>query len=91
MSFDKIAARLDLFRDEMIDLQIKLASIPAISPASGGEGEARKADFLIAYLRSRESRISKSSGRLISTRRPATGPTSSPATPAETPPGRFGS
>ncbi|HQH46867.1 MAG TPA: M20 family metallo-hydrolase, partial [Candidatus Aminicenantes bacterium] len=51
MSFDKIAARLDLFRDEMIDLQIKLASIPAISPASGGEGEARKADFLIAYLR----------------------------------------
>jgi succinyl-diaminopimelate desuccinylase len=50
MSFDKIARRLDDFRDEMIDLQIKLASIPAIAPSSGGEGEARKAEVLIEYL-----------------------------------------
>jgi len=51
MSFSKIAERLDLFRDEMIDLQIKLASIPAIAPSSGGEGEARKADVLVEVLR----------------------------------------
>ncbi|MCX6567251.1 MAG: M20 family metallo-hydrolase [Candidatus Aminicenantes bacterium] len=52
MSFAKIAERLDLYRDEMIDLQIKLTSIPAVSPSSGGEGEARKAEFLLKYLRS---------------------------------------
>lgn len=52
MSFAKIAERLDLYRDEMIDLQIKLGSIPAVSPSSGGEGEARKAEFLVKYLRS---------------------------------------
>jgi len=51
MSFDKIAEHLDLYRDEMIDLQIKLASIPAVSPSSGGEGEARKAEFLLGYLK----------------------------------------
>jgi succinyl-diaminopimelate desuccinylase len=51
MSFDQIAHRLDLFRDEMIDLQIKLASIPAIAPSSGGEGEAKKAEFLLGYLK----------------------------------------
>ena len=51
MSFEKIAERLDLYRDEMVDLQIKLASIPAVAPSSGGEGEARKADFLVEYLK----------------------------------------
>ena len=43
MSFEKIAARLDSYRDAMIDLQVKLTAIPAVSPASGGEGEAKKA------------------------------------------------
>jgi succinyl-diaminopimelate desuccinylase len=51
MSFAKIAERLDLYRDEMIDLQIKLASIPAIAPSSGGEGEARKAEYILEYLK----------------------------------------
>lgn len=51
MSFEKIARRLEDYRNEMIDLQVKLASIPAIAPASGGEGEARKAEFLLDFLR----------------------------------------
>jgi len=51
MSFDDIARRLDQYRNEMIDLQIKLASIPAIAPSSGGEGEAKKAEFLLAFLK----------------------------------------
>ena len=51
MSFDRIARRLDLFRDEMIDLQVRLGAIPAVAPSSGGEGEAKKAEFLLAYLR----------------------------------------
>ena len=51
MSFEKIAARLDSYRNDMIDLQFKLTSIPAIAPSSGGEGEAKKADFLVEYLK----------------------------------------
>jgi succinyl-diaminopimelate desuccinylase len=50
-SFDRITKRIDSFRDEMIDCQIKLCAIPAIAPQSGGEGEARKADFLLGYLK----------------------------------------
>ena len=49
--YEKIAKRIDGFRDEMIDLQIKLCAIPAIAPASGGEGEVKKAEFLLDFLR----------------------------------------
>jgi succinyl-diaminopimelate desuccinylase len=51
MSFEKIAQRLESYRNEMINLQVKLASIPAISPASGGKGEAEKAEFLVGFLK----------------------------------------
>jgi succinyl-diaminopimelate desuccinylase len=50
-SFEKIAKRIDSFRDEMIDLQVKLCAIPAVAPQSGGEGEARKAEFLLSFLK----------------------------------------
>ncbi len=46
----RIAKRLDQFRDEMIDLQIRLCALPAIAPASGGEGEGRRALFLKDWL-----------------------------------------
>lgn len=49
--FNRLARRLESFRDQMVELQMKLCAIPAIAPASGGEGEARKAEFLEAYLR----------------------------------------
>lgn len=48
--FEKISRRIDTFRDEMIDMQIQLCSIPAISPTSGGKGEAAKADALLKFL-----------------------------------------
>ena len=51
MSFDRISKRIETYRDAMIDLQIALASIPAISPASGGVGEARKAEAILPFLR----------------------------------------
>ncbi len=50
-TFDKITKRIDSFRDEMIDMQIKLCSIPAMSPQSGGEGEAQKAEVLLEFLK----------------------------------------
>jgi succinyl-diaminopimelate desuccinylase len=49
--FSKLAKRIESFRDEMVDLQTKLCAIPAIAPSSGGEGEARKAEFLENYLK----------------------------------------
>jgi len=48
---EKIFHKIDSFRDEMIDLQIKLSSIPAIAPSSGGEGEGEKADVLLDFLK----------------------------------------
>jgi succinyl-diaminopimelate desuccinylase len=50
MSFDKISQRIDSFRDDMINLQVKLAAVPAIAPASGGEGEEKKAAVLVKFL-----------------------------------------
>ena len=49
--FQKIAKRIDPYRDQMIDMQIKLCSLPAISPTSGGEGEAKKAEVLLDFLK----------------------------------------
>jgi succinyl-diaminopimelate desuccinylase len=48
---DTIFDRIDSFRNEMIDMQIKLCSLPAISPSSGGEGEIKKAEFLLEFLK----------------------------------------
>jgi len=48
---EKVINRIDSFRDDMINMQIKLCGIPAISPQSGGEGEVKKADVLIDFLK----------------------------------------
>lgn len=50
-NFERINKRIDTFRDEMIDLEIKLCSIPAIAPSSGGEGESKKAEILLDFLK----------------------------------------
>ncbi|MBI5482110.1 MAG: M20 family metallo-hydrolase, partial [Deltaproteobacteria bacterium] len=49
--FARVARRIDSYRAEAIELQRLLTAVPALSPKSGGDGEARKADALIAYLR----------------------------------------
>ncbi|MBE3125673.1 MAG: M20 family metallo-hydrolase, partial [Acidobacteria bacterium] len=41
-TFDRLTRRIEHFRDEMVDLQVRLCAIPAIAPSSGGEGEAKK-------------------------------------------------
>ena len=48
--FARISKRIDSYRNDMIDMQIKLCALPAIAPASGGEGEGRKAEFLTRHL-----------------------------------------
>ena len=48
--FERISKKIDSFRDEMIDMQIRLCGTPAISPSSGGKGELEKAKFLLRFL-----------------------------------------
>lgn len=47
---DCIFKRIESYTGEMIDLQIKLTAIPALSPEYQGAGEARKVAFLESYL-----------------------------------------
>lgn len=54
--FEKITRRINSFRNEMIDMQIKLCAIPAIAPASGGEGERKKADVLLEFIKANSFR-----------------------------------
>ena len=47
---ERILRRIDTLRDEMVNFQIKLASIPAIAPVNGGRGENEKGHFLLGFL-----------------------------------------
>ncbi len=49
--FLRVAKRIEQFRDDMVDLQVRLCALPAVAPSSGGEGEARKAEFLASFLK----------------------------------------
>lgn len=50
--FEKISRRIESFRDDMIELQMKLCSQPAIAPSAGGEGEGKKAEIVLDFLKS---------------------------------------
>jgi len=50
-SLEKITRRLDAYRNDMISMQIKLCALPAIAPSSGGQGEVKKAEFLLNFLK----------------------------------------
>lgn len=47
---DAVVARIDGYRDEVIDVQRELCRRPALGPESGGDGEREKADWLKGYL-----------------------------------------
>lgn len=49
--FNSIARRIDTFKDDMINMQIALTTIPAISPDNGGDGEFEKAKYLSSCLK----------------------------------------
>lgn len=49
---ERISRRIQSFRDEMVDLQVRLCAQPAISPSAGGEGEVKKAEVLLDFLKS---------------------------------------
>jgi succinyl-diaminopimelate desuccinylase len=48
--FNRISTRIDTYESSMISMQTALTAIPALSPDNGGEGEYRKAEYLITKL-----------------------------------------
>ena len=49
--FERVARRIESYRNDMTNMQIALCSLPAIAPSSGGEGEAKQAEYLMGFLR----------------------------------------
>ena len=52
VAFERIRKRIDNYREAMIQMQLGLTAIPALSPDNGGLGEFEKAQFLLSNLRS---------------------------------------
>ena len=50
-AFEKIASRIDTYKDAMIKMQMDLTAIPAMSPDNGGDGEYEKVKYLLSQLR----------------------------------------
>ena len=49
--FERIRGRIEGYEPEMIRLQAGLTAIPALAPENGGDGEMKKAAFLLEALR----------------------------------------
>lgn len=50
ISREKLFQKIDSYKDELIYLEEKFTSIPALSPGTGGKGEWEKAQFLKSYM-----------------------------------------
>jgi succinyl-diaminopimelate desuccinylase len=48
--FARITKRINSYEDAMIEMQLALTAIPALSPDNGGDGEYEKSRYLIASL-----------------------------------------
>jgi len=73
-AYEKVAARIDGYRELIIDWQRRLTAIPALDPSSGGDGEAKKAALvleLLAQMGVKEVQVHKApDGRVSSGHRP---------------------
>lgn len=49
--FERVARRIGNYEEAMIQMQIALTAIPALSPENGGDGEYEKAKYLHSCLR----------------------------------------
>ncbi len=50
-TLNALCKRIDSYSQETVDIQKAITAVPALSPASGGDGEQAKVDVLISYLR----------------------------------------
>ena len=55
MQLSEILERIDASKDEIADIMVSMVSIPSISPEDGGEGESRRADYLMTLLKGFDS------------------------------------
>lgn len=51
MSLESVLKMIDDSREEITDILMKMIRIPAIGPANGGDGEGKRADFLMTCLK----------------------------------------
>lgn len=49
--FECLTERIDSYKQAMVEMQISLTAIPALSPENGGDGEYEKSRFLLSCLR----------------------------------------
>ncbi len=49
--FDKLTAKIDSYKQSVIDIQKLLVSVPALAPENDGDGEDLKAKALMEYLK----------------------------------------
>ena len=49
--FDKLSKKIDSYKQSVIDIQKLLVSVPALAPENDGDGETKKAEALMAYLK----------------------------------------
>ena len=49
--FNRICMRIDSYKDAMIEMQIDLTAIPALSPDNGGDGEFEKAKYISSFIK----------------------------------------
>ena len=47
--FYTLLNRIETYHDEVITIQTNLTAIPALAPENGGEGEAKKAKYIMLY------------------------------------------
>jgi succinyl-diaminopimelate desuccinylase len=48
--FERISKRIDSYESDMVALQLGLTAIPALAPENGGNGEYKKARYLVECL-----------------------------------------
>jgi succinyl-diaminopimelate desuccinylase len=46
-----LVAKIDSYRDEVIDFETQLTKIPALGPENGGDGERDKAEYVTAWVK----------------------------------------
>ncbi len=51
MQFERLSKEVESYKGEMVELMKDMVAIPSISPVSGGEGEAKRADMLESFLK----------------------------------------
>ena len=49
-NFSKISKRIVSYREKIVKIQTELTAIPSLGPENGGEGEAKKADYVKGLL-----------------------------------------